>query len=275
MNDFSARVRASIVTYRTDRDELRSCIDALHAAGVTDVAVVDNSPDDTLRTFCTELNTDYCRPGRNLGYGAAHNIELRRSLSKADVDYHLVINSDVHFPPDVIGRIVNHMDSNADIGQLIPRTVYPDGREQEVVRMLPTPLDLIFRRFLPDRMTAKRNRRYLLAFRDHTKEINVPYHQGSFMFLRTEALRLVGLFDERFFMYPEDIDLTRRIHRHFRTVFWPGATIVHAHRAASYRSLRMLRIHMVNMIRYFNKWGWFFDAERRAFNRRLMTEIEQ
>ena len=275
MNDFSARVRASIVTYRTDRDELRSCIDALHAAGVTDVAVVDNSPDDTLRTFCTELNTDYCRPGRNLGYGAAHNIELRRSLSKADVNYHLVINSDVHFPPEVIGRIVNHMDSNADIGQLIPRTVYPDGREQEVVRMLPTPLDLIFRRFLPDRMTAKRNRRYLLAFRDHTKEINVPYHQGSFMFLRTEALRLVGLFDERFFMYPEDIDLTRRIHRHFRTVFWPGATIVHAHRAASYRSLRMLRIHMVNMIRYFNKWGWFFDAERRAFNRRLMTEIEQ
>ena len=275
MNDFSARVRASIVTYRTDRDELRSCIDALHAAGVTDVAVVDNSPDDTLRTFCTELNTDYCRPGRNLGYGAAHNIELRRSLSKADVDYHLVINSDVHFPPDVIGMIVNHMDSNADIGQLIPRTVYPDGREQEVVRMLPTPLDLIFRRFLPDRMTAKRNRRYLLAFRDHTKEINVPYHQGSFMFLRTEALRLVGLFDERFFMYPEDIDLTRRIHRHFRTVFWSGATIVHAHRAASYRSLRMLRIHMVNMIRYFNKWGWFFDAERRAFNRRLMTEIEQ
>lgn len=274
MNNFSARVRASIVTYRTDRDELRRCVDSLHAAGVTDVAIVDNSPDDTLRAFCTELGTDYSRPGRNLGYGAAHNIELRRSLARPEVDYHLVINSDVHFPPEVIGRIVNHMDSNADIGQLIPRTIYPDGREQEVVRMLPTPLDVIFRRFLPDRLTAKRNRRYLLAFRDHTKEINVPYHQGSFMFLRTEALRRVGLFDERFFMYPEDIDLTRRIHRQFRTVFWPGATIVHAHRAASYRSLRMLRVHSVNMIRYFNKWGWIFDPERKAFNRRLLKMLK-
>lgn len=274
MNNFSARVRASIVTYRTDRDELRRCVDSLHAAGVTDVAIVDNSPDDTLRAFCAELGTDYSRPGRNLGYGAAHNIELRRSLARPEVDYHLVINSDVHFPPEVIGRIVNHMDSNADIGQLIPRTTYPDGREQEVVRMLPTPLDVIFRRFLPDRLTAKRTRRYLLAFRDHTKEINVPYHQGSFMFLRTEALRRVGLFDERFFMYPEDIDLTRRIHRQFRTVFWPGATIVHAHRAASYRSLRMLRVHSVNMIRYFNKWGWIFDPERKAFNRRLLKMLK-
>ena len=275
MNDFSARVRASIVTYRTDRDELRRCVDSLHAAGVTDVAIVDNSPDDTLRDFCTELGTDYSRPGRNLGYGAAHNIELRRSLAHPEVDYHLVINSDVHFPPEVIGRIVSHMDSNEDIGQLIPRTVYPDGREQEVVRMLPTPLDVIFRRFLPDWLTAKRNHRYLLAFRDHTKEINVPYHQGSFIFLRTDALRQTGLFDERFFMYPEDIDLTRRMHRHFRTVFWPGATIVHAHRAASYRSFRMLRIHSVNMIRYFNKWGWIFDSERKTFNRRLMVEIGQ
>ncbi len=273
MNDFSSRVRASIVTYRTDREELRMCVGSLHAAGVTDVAIVDNSPDDSLRTFCAELGTEYVYPGRNLGYGAAHNIELRRSLSRPEVDYHLVINSDVHFTPEVISRIVSHMDANKDIGQLIPRTVYPDGREQEVVRMLPTPVDLIFRRFLPSRLTEKRNRRYLLAFRDHTKEINVPYHQGSFMFLRTDALRRTGLFDERFFMYPEDIDLTRRIHRHYRTVFWPGATIVHAHRAASYRSLRMLRIHMVNMIRYFNKWGWIFDAERRQLNRRLLQML--
>ena len=86
------------------------------------------------------------------------------------------------------------------------------------------------------------------------------------------VLREVGLFDERFFMYPEDIDLTRRIHRHYLTACWSGATIIHRHRAASYHSRRMLRIHIVNMIRYFNKWGWIYDPERRDFNRTI-TEI--
>lgn len=275
MNDSALRVRASIVTYMTSRDELRRCVDSLHSAGVTRVAVVDNSPDDSLRDFCNGLGVSYSRPGRNLGYGAAHNIELRRSLEDPAVDYHLVINSDVCFGPDAIPLIVGHMDANPDIGQLIPRTVYPDGSPQPVVRMLPTPLDLIFRRFLPSRLVSRRNRRYLLEFWDHASEANIPYHQGSFMFLRTDALRRAGLFDERFFMYPEDIDLTRRIHRLYRTVFWPGVTIVHAHRAASYKSLRMLRIHAVNMVRYFNKWGWIFDRERRELNRRLMRELGQ
>lgn len=275
MKESVLRVRASIVAYLTDSEELRRCVDSLHAAGVSRVAVVDNSPDDSLRGLCEELGVGYTRPGRNLGYGVAHNIELRRSLEQPEVDYHLVINSDVYFGPDTIRLIVDHMDANQDIGQLIPATVYPDGTPQAVVRMLPTPVDLIFRRFLPRQLTARRNRRYLLEFWDHRTEANIPYHQGSFMFLRTRALRRTGLFDERFFMYPEDIDLTRRIHRQFRTVFWPGATIVHAHRAASYKSMRMLRIHVVNMIRYFNKWGWIFDSERRELNRRLLRELGQ
>lgn len=267
------RVRASIVTYRTDGAELKRCVGALHAAGVADVDVIDNSPDDALRGLCDSLGVNYLHTGRNLGYGAAHNIALRRSLESEAVDYHLVINSDVEFGPDVIGKIVAHLDANPDIGQLIPRTVYPDGREQAVVRMLPTPADLFLRRFLPERFMRSRRRRYLLEFRDFSKEINVPYHQGSFMFLRTDVLREAGLFDERFFMYPEDIDLTRRIHRLYKTVFWPGVTIVHAHRASSYKSARMLWIHTVNMMRYFNKWGWFFDAERRRVNRRLLAEL--
>lgn len=268
----ASRVRASIVTYLTDRDELSRCVDSLRGS-VGRITVVDNSPDDSLRDFCATLGTEYLHTGRNLGYGAAHNLALRASLDSPGVDYHLVINSDVWFAPDVIPAIVAHMDSNPDIGQLIPRTLYPDGRLQPVVRMLPTPADLILRRFLPESWSRKRKSRFLLEFWGHDTEANVPYHQGSFMFLRTDALREVGLFDERFFMYPEDIDLTRRMHRRFRTVYWPGATIVHAHRASSYKSRRMLRIHMVNMARYFCKWGWFIDPERRRMNRALLHHL--
>lgn len=270
---FMKRVRASIVAYRTDGEELGRCVGSLHRAGVADVAVVDNSPDDSLRSLCGSLGVGYTHTPENRGYGAAHNVELRRSLETPGVDYHLVINSDVWFEADVVERIVAHMDANPEIGQLIPRTLYPDGRAQAVVRMLPTPLDVFARRFLPGKIADWRNRRYLLEFWNHDSEADVAYHQGSFMFFRTEALRRVGLFDERFFMYPEDIDITRRVHRSYRTVFWPGVSIIHAHRAESYRSRRMLWIHMVNMARYFNKWGWFFDPERRRVNRQLRAAL--
>jgi len=263
------------VTYKTDREELARCVGSLHGAGVGDVAVVDNSPDDLLRAFCSDLGVGYTHTPENRGYGSAHNIELRKSLADAEVDYHLVINSDVWFGVDVISRIVEHMDEDRSIGQLIPRTVYPDGTPQAVVRMLPTPLDVFARRFLPKAIANRRNYRYLLKFWDHAAEANVPYHQGSFMFMRTEALRETGLFDERFFMYPEDIDMTRRMHRRYRTMFWPEVTIVHAHRAESYHSRRMLWIHIVNMARYFCKWGWFYDPERRRFNRELVAGIAE
>lgn len=263
------KVRASIVTYQTDSQELATCVRALQAAGVTAITIVDNSPTDSLRVRSEELGTEYVFTGKNLGYGAAHNIALRQSLAQNTAEYHLVINSDVYFADDVIDRIVTFMDSHPEVGQLIPRTVYPDGREQAVVRMLPTPLDVFGRRFLPSGWMRRRNSRYLLEHVDHSRPFNVAYHQGSFMFLRVEALWQTGLFDERFFMYPEDIDLTRRIHERYQTLFWPEVTITHAHRAASYKSLRMLRIHCVNMIRYFNKWGWFIDPKRREINRSL------
>lgn len=122
-------------------------------------------------------------------------------------------------------------------------------------------------------MVENMNIRYQLKFDDHKKEMNVPYHQGSFMFFRLECFKKVGLFDERFFMYPEDIDITRRMHRWYRTMFVPSVTIVHAHRAASYKNKKMLKIHMVNMIKYFNKWGWIVDKERSAWNRKLLDEL--
>ena len=119
----------------------------------------------------------------------------------------------------------------------------------------------------------RRNERYLLSEFDHSRELNVAYHQGSFMFLRVEALRRTGLFDERFFMYPEDIDLTRRIHSSYLTLYYPSETVVHCHRAASYRNLRLLAIHCINMARYFNKWGWLRDPERRRVNRKILSDI--
>ena len=266
-------ITASIVTYRTDKEELRRCLQSLCDSPVSTIYVCDNSPAPELKNFCKAYpKVTYIFNNANLGYGAGHNVAIRRSIA-ARSDYHLVINSDVYFNRGVIEHIVEYMNATPDVAQLIPNVVYPDGRLQYVCRLLPTPANLIFRRFLPKKLVEKMNYRYLLEFWNHKQPLNIPYHQGSFMFFRTRCLEEVGLFDERFFMYPEDIDITRRMHRRYRTMFWPKVTIVHAHRASSYKDPAMLRIHMTNMIRYFNKWGWLFDRERREWNRRLLAEL--
>ena len=56
-------------------------------------------------------------------------------------------------------------------------------------------------------------------------------------------------------------------------MFIPDETIVHAHRAASYKSRKMLKIHITNMIKYFNKWGWIYDKERSVWNKQLLKEL--
>ena len=207
----------------------------------------------------------YMFNGANLGYGKAHNIALRESAYQK-TEMHLVMNSDIRVKAEDIDAMHDWMMVNPLVGQLMPKVVNPDGTQQYLAKRLPSPLDVFGRRFLPEWMIARRNKRYELRDLDLTRPVNAPYLSGCFMMLRTKAAVEAGLFDERFFMYPEDIDLTRRIHRNWLTLYYPQWTITHAHARSSYNNKHMLRIHIQNMCLYFNKWGWLFDKERRLFN---------
>lgn len=85
------------------------------------------------------------------------------------------------------------------------------------------------------------------------------------MLLRREALDAIGGFDERFFMYGEDVDLSRRMNAAWRTMFVPTDPVAHDYRSAGV-GLRRHPIKIRNMIRYFNKWGWFHDRDRTRRN---------
>ena len=262
----------SIVTYKTRLEELEKCLSCLNSKIIDRIFIIDNSSEEYLANFCKgKEKVDYTA-NENIGYGAAHNMAIKKALEQGG-KYHLVLNSDVYFEPESLNRLVAYMDKNEDIAMVQPNIVYPDGSLQYTCRLLPTPANLIFRRFLPKKMVESMNYKYLLKMFDHKRELNVPYHQGSFLFFRSSCLKKVGLFDERFFMYPEDIDITRRMHRNYRTMFWPGITVVHAHRAASYNSKKMLFVHIWNMIKYFNKWGWIIDRERKEWNQLLLQEL--
>lgn len=207
-------ITVSIVTYKTDLAELTKCLHSLFSPLVSKVYIIDNSSQKYIADFCKEYTYVEYSASKNVGYGAGHNQALRKVLNSSNT-YHLVLNSDVYFEPDVLEQLVKYMDSNEDVAQVQPNIIYPDGRMQYTCRLLPTPVDLIFRRFLPKKMIEKRNNRYILKFNDHTRAMNIPHHQGSFMFFRIECFNKIGLFDERFFMYLEDIDLTRRIHKYY------------------------------------------------------------
>ena len=267
-------ITASIVLHKTDPAQVRSVLDALSGEEVCRVYLVDNSPDDSLKIFAEgRSNVEYHHID-NRGYGNAHNYAIKKAAALG-ADYHLVLNPDVRWEGGILCELTRIMDDNSRVGLVQPRICYPDGTLQHTCRLLPTPLDVFAKRFLPSKLTRRRINRYLLPDRAYNSRFNAVYMQGSFMLFRVEALKNVGMFDERFFMYPEDIDITRRIRRQYDAMYVPEITIVHDHAASSSKFGRMMWIHIINMVRYFNKWGWFMDSERHRLNRQLLHEIGQ
>lgn len=272
------QINASMVLYHNKKEELSKAINSILNTDMNvKLFLVDNSSNSNLKEL---LNIDrriwYIFNNENLGYGRAHNKALRKSI-KENVKYHIVINPDIYFEKGVLETLYNFMEKNPDVALVMPKVLYPNGEVQYLCKLLPTPIDLFGRRFLDfgsfKKWINKRNEIYELRFTGYNKIIEVPYLSGCFMFLRVDALREVGLFDERFFMYPEDIDLTRRIHERYKTVYYPYVSIVHEHGKESYESIRMVWVHMLNITKYFNKWGWFFDRKRKIINKKVLAQL--
>jgi hypothetical protein len=257
----------SIVAYKTDPEELEQAIQCCRNWGRrVEMIVVDNSPTDELASCCRNLDARYIYTGKNLGFGAGHNVALRNASPSP---YHLILNPDVHFSSSVLDELLAFMDMNKSVGLAMPRVVYPDGSAQNLCKQLPTPFDIVARRLFPavlQRLFEKRLAAFELRDLNLSGIVSVPYLSGCFMLLRTRVIEDLGGFDERFFMYFEDLDLTRRIHRRYQTVYYPGVSIIHRHEKGSYKSLKLLYFGIESAIRYFNKWGWVGDRERARIN---------
>ncbi|MCX9026377.1 MAG: glycosyltransferase family 2 protein [Candidatus Methanoperedens sp.] len=255
---------ASIVTCRNDPAILQKAINSfLNTELSVRLIVIDNSPDDNLRQICNDNRIEYVFNNANIGFGAGHNIAIRRiqELSK----YHLVLNPDIYFSRGNLEKLYNFIESNNDVGLVMPKILYPDGSLQYLCKKLPTPFDLILRRFIPSFLKPlfrKRLDSFEFKDRDYNEIMSVPGLSGCFMFIRTGIFKEIGMFDERFFMYAEDTDLCRRIGNKYKTMYYPEAVIYHEYAKGSYKSNKLLMVHINSAIKYFNKWGWFFDKDR-------------
>ncbi|MBA3025310.1 MAG: glycosyltransferase family 2 protein [Sulfurimonas sp.] len=266
-------VNASIVLYHNKREQLKKVIDSFLGTQL-DVLLylVDNSADDTLKDLAALDNRIiYIFNNANLGYGAGHNVAIRKSIEMG-IEYHVVLNPDLNFESSVIDSIYEYMQNHQDVGNLMPKILYPNGENQYLAKLLPTPLDWILRRFLPARFTQSITEKFELRYTGYDEVMNVPFLSGCFMFLRTKALKDVGLFDEDIFMYMEDVDLNRRIHAKYKTVYYPEAHIFHEYERGSHKNFKLLLISIGSSIKYFNKWGWFFDKERKNMNNKILKD---
>lgn len=265
----------SVVLYKTPASQIEAYLVSLsHIKIPYKLYVIDNSPDSELHHLFSAVECEYTHLPQNPGYGAGHNVAIRRAIDAGSA-YHIVMNTDLSFKNDVASPMVKYMEDHPRVGHLMPRILNPDGSIQRLCKLVPTPFDLFARMFFPSAIKAKLSQRFELHGSGYDKIMFVPYLSGCFMVLRTEALKEVGLFDERFFMYPEDIDLTRRIAVRYETIFFPECTVVHEHTASSKKSLRMLWVHVFNIVKYFNKWGWIFDRSRRTLNQKTLSQYSE
>ena len=229
---------------------------------------MDNSPVSNEQLTLWDIPAEYIYGHGNVGYGSGHNIALKKAMELGSV-FHFVLNPDISFEDGELQKMIDRICDDKEIGQLMPKVINPDGSLQYLCKLLPTPLDLVIRRFAvgPIKRIAKaRADEFELRFTGYKKEMNVPFLSGCFMLFRVSALQKIGLFDESFFMYGEDIDLTRRMHSKYKTIFFPDAVVIHDHAKESYKNIQMLWMHSINVGKYFNKWGWFLDSERKKIN---------
>src|ERR1700691_4703165 len=249
---------ASIVLYHHAPGKVRGLFEALSCEPALSAwAVVNNGGAPDASALAASLGARCLHPGRNLGFGAANNLALRdlQPLGR----YHLFVNPDISLVPGVLDALSDFMDRHPDVGLVMPRILYPDGSEQRLCKRVATPFDLFVRRFLGESgksMFPTRWNWYEMRDVDLTVTREAPSLSGCFMFVRTAALEAVGAFDERYFLYMEDLDLCRRIGSRYRTVFYPRVAVRHDYAKGSYENARLLRYHLTSAIRYFNKWGW-------------------
>lgn len=272
------RITASIVIYKNSIELLQKAVQSfLNSTEHSTLYLIDNSPTDDYARHFIHPRVRYIFNNRNIGFGAGHNIALKDVLRNKLSDYHIILNPDVYFESSVSERLCTYMEANPQVGLVMPKVLYPDGRLQPLCKLLPSPLTLFTRRFLQFHpyYTNRLNHWYEMHFSGYDKVMDVPFLSGCFMFLRLDALREVGLFDEAIFLYTEDTDLTRRIHKRYRTIFFPEVTIYHYNQRGSYKNVVILLYHVFSAIKYFNKWGWFNDDEREYINQRILLKFSE
>jgi GT2 family glycosyltransferase len=274
--DSPIKVSVSMVTFNSSFDLLcRTLVGLNHAVNYAyreglpfqlELLLVDNSADPHYRArVYAKVSTDaelhryraeIWHPGKNVGYGAAHNLALQR----ADSDFHLILNPDVEMAEDALFQAYQYLQQQTDVVMVSPRAADSCGRVQHLCKRYPSVLALILRGFAP-KFIRDWFRSYLFSYeiRDNCAELevaDVPLVSGCCMFARTRALRSVSGFSDKFFMYFEDFDLSLRLHSVGRLVYLPSMQIVHHGGYSARKGVKHISMFISSGWKFFRLHGW-------------------
>ncbi len=214
----------------------------------------------------TEIQFERIQGQGNIGYGRAHNLAIERTRSR----YHLILNPDVELAEDALVQALHFFDAHPEIALIAPHVSNQDGTMQYLCRRYPAVFDLGLRGFAPAWMRARFRRRlarYELRDRIDAHQTQpqtnaaTPWFSpllvsGCFMMFRTDALKKLGGFDPRYFLYFEDYDLSLRTHAIAGVAYTPAVRIRHFGGNAAKKGLRHIAYFIVSAFRFFSRFGW-------------------
>ncbi|MBI5019632.1 glycosyltransferase family 2 protein [Candidatus Gottesmanbacteria bacterium] len=256
-----------ILNYNT-RDLTRTCLTTLLASRlekyVMEVIVCDNgSEDGSVEMIADEFpGVILIKNGKNLGFAAGNNPGIRKAKGR----FVLLLNTDTEIPRDTLRVMIGFMDSNPDAGAATCKLLLPDGSMDPAChRGFPTPwvsltyLVKLEKLFPKTRLFGE----YHQGYKDLASIHEVDCIVGAFFMVRREVISEVGLLDEDYFMYGEDIDWAYRIRKAgWKIMYNPTVTILHKKKQSGRANI--LATRRVTTEIYFHKYNWLFYKKNYA-----------
>jgi len=221
-----------------------------------EIIVIDNGSTDNSCQLIRKKFPDLCliENAENKGFARAVN----QGVKRAKGNYLLILNPDVRLLPGSLEKTINYLDGHFEVGLLLPKLLNPNGSLQLSCRTWYNLSIILFRRtplgkFFPNHRII---RQHLMMDWNHEEVREVDWGLGACMFLRREALKGRNLFDERFFLYFEDVDLCWRMKNEgWKVVYYPKAVMVHSHlrQSAGDGFNRMKWEHFKSLIKFYLK----------------------
>jgi len=254
----------SIVTYNPNFIELENTLKSLKIAlngfsnGSFSVTIIDNSASNRVTSFLKRNFEDFpikliCGQG-NIGFGRAHNL-----VNKEMGEFHLILNPDIQLAPDALMNALAFMQKNDSCGLLSPQASWPDGQRQYLCKRYPAVFDLMLRGFAPARIRglfSSRLARYEMQAQTQDEVYwNPPIVSGCFMLFRARILMDLHGFNNDFFLYFEDFDISLRSRKFANTVYVPGVKVIHLGGHASKKGFWHIKIFIRSAITFYRIHG--------------------
>ncbi len=282
-NSLAMKTLAIVIANYNTRDLLRACLASLREGAARSNAaiwVVDNaSHDGSAAMVQAEFpQVQLIVNSHNGGFAYANNIAIRQILDDSAPNTHpeyvLLLNPDTLTPPGSLDMLVDYMERHPAVGACGPRLLLPDGSlDLACRRSFPTPEVSLYRMLGLSRLFPHSQRfgRYNMTYLDPTIETEVDSVVGACMLVRSAVVREVGLLDETYFMYGEDLDWAFRIKQYGWQIMYIAGVIVHHHKraASSQRPFASIRAFYDAMRIFYRKYyatttpaalGWLIEA---------------